>query len=178
MLRTSGVTPDHIRVFAHLCLGVDLSVFLHKSMHTDECANQYHATPSVPVSAVLHKAQELLALARKHDITLMWVVDGVSPPCKLDNEGADRQAAVDKALAALAEIVDNNQIAELDSAMSWRKKSVTLRSDMMHTVLEYLKIENQEVRQVKCRGITSTHLTAKCRGITPTHKPHRRLLHC
>ena len=144
MLR-DGKPTEAFAQFASQCLGVDLSAFIHAAMHTDECANQYHWQPPIPVTAVLRKVKLLLALAREHDVTLLWVVDGVSPPCKNDVEGARRKAEVDAALSELNRILAARQPADLGDATKQRKKAMSLRQDMMYLVVQYLRDGRQTV---------------------------------
>lgn len=128
-------------------LGVDLSAFIHLAMHTDQCANQYHWQPHIPVTAVLRKVKPLLELARSHNITLLWVADGVSPPCKEDVEGAQRKKDYDAAVTKLKGILRDRRPADLDEAIKERKKSMVVRQDMMYLVVKYLRDERQTVRQ-------------------------------
>ena len=90
---------------AGLVLAWDISCLLHIAISSRKGADQYHAAPPAPVTAVRDATDKVIGLFKPFDITLIAVFGGVQHPIKgrvTEKRIADSSARMDKLRALWA----------------------------------------------------------------------------
>jgi 5'-3' exonuclease len=120
------------------CMGMDVSIILHEALRQQETAMQAHSRPMTPVLGIRTVLKRKAALLKKHNITPLWVLDGMRHAKKslIDRH---RAAEVAKKQKQLNDLLQAGHESDFNAVQKLRMAIGSVREDMVYVAVAFFK---------------------------------------
>lgn len=135
LLRPSNEHPHSLEDLKGQTLGIDIMIWLVRSVTNQRIADLFHQKPLVPLSSALGYITKLFQVCKRLDIRLIVVFDGARPlPKQTTTDGRDNK--VSTAEGRMAAMILKADPADFNDMSKARKSSVHVRSDLVFEMME------------------------------------------
>ena len=135
LLRPSNEHPHSLEELKGRTLGIDIMIWLVRSVTNQRIADIFHQVPLVPLSSALGYTTKLIQVCKRLDIRLIVVFDGARPlPKRATTDGRDDEVTTAK--QSMAAMILKADPADFNDMSKARKNSVYVRSDLVYEMMQ------------------------------------------
>ena len=138
LVEDADIYTTPVATLAGSTLAWDISCLLHVAISSREGADQYHAFPPVPVSAVCESIDQVVGLFKAFNINLIAVFDGVQHPQK-GRVSEKREVAARTKLEKLRSLWRRGDPEDFGEVQRLKKGCCRVRADIIYMAVERLR---------------------------------------
>ena len=141
-LRPSGVRSSLLSSLSGKIVGLDASIWLHKSLFSSpEMTTLFHQLPPVSVAHIIDRYfDQVLALFEVNNITILFVLDGARNPLKA-HTNALRQKKNSDASLEMKNLIESGDQNELKNITTLKKRGLFVREDVFDSFVRWCDVK-------------------------------------